>query len=264
MCGPPVCENRAVVQKVPVITQILKCSGIMSHKQYRCPACRKPAYFLETACLKHDIANRQRFVDDQNRWFDTRRDCECKAYYHPAAIRLDWLLDELADIGEGGDIIKAPGHLFARDAEDRAVEKDILAAGKLGVEAAAELEQRRNAPTHIDAALAGGQCTGDHLQQRALAATIAADDPHRLAAPYLERDAAHRPVLVAVLAAKTVEQHVLQAVLWLAVDPVHLADIAHTDDYLGGVRRSRGYGWRSAAHNRGFDVGTSYHGRSIA
>src|SRR5207302_11285946 len=62
--------------------------------------------------------------------------------------------------------------------------------------AGAELEDRRQRAA--DARLPGGRLEHprDDLEQRALAGAVAADDPHRLAAPDGEIDLAQRPELL--------------------------------------------------------------------
>ena len=80
--------------------------------------------------------------------------------------------------------------------EDRAVQKDVLAPGQLGVEPGAQLQQRRHAAAHADPARGRAQHAGDHLQQRALARAVVADDAEHLAAPHVEGHAAQRPELV--------------------------------------------------------------------
>ena len=73
-----------------------------------------------------------------------------------------------------------------RHAQDGAVQLDVLAAGELGVEAGAHLEQARHPPSDLDPALGRLGDVREHLQQRALAGAVAADDAQRLAVLDLE------------------------------------------------------------------------------
>jgi hypothetical protein len=50
------------------------------------------------------------------------------------------------ELGEGDDLVEALADLGAREALDRAVQEDVLAAGEVRVEAGAELEQRADRP----------------------------------------------------------------------------------------------------------------------
>src|SRR5207253_1510665 len=96
--------------------------------------------------------------------------------------------------------------------EQRAVEEDVFAPGELGIEAGAELEERGDAAAHLDAAGGRPKGAGDELEQRALAAAVAADDAERGAARELEGDVADRPELAVVLMPPA-DQDLLQAVL---------------------------------------------------
>ena len=118
--------------------------------------------------LKARVADGQRFVEDEDLRLDRRRHGEGEAHVHAARVDLHRLIDELADVGEARDRVEARADLVLGEAEQRAVEIDVLAAAELGVEAGAELEQRRDAAAHLDAAGARRQRAGDELQQRAL------------------------------------------------------------------------------------------------
>src|SRR5207244_4922545 len=75
---------------------------------------------------------------------------------------------------------------------DRAVEEDVLAAREVGMEARAELEQRPDSSTDLDAA--GGRLddSGQQPEQRGLARAVAADEPDRAAGLDPERDVVQR------------------------------------------------------------------------
>jgi hypothetical protein len=64
-----------------------------------------------------------------------------------------------------------------------------------GLKPAAELEQRRDAPVHVDRAGGRRERARDDVQQRALAAAVSTDDSDGLPAPDLERHVAERPEL---------------------------------------------------------------------
>ena len=91
------------------------------------------------------VAHRQRLVDDQDVGVDVGHHSECQADHHPARIGLDRLVDELADVGELDDAVVARVDLRRRQAQDRAVQIDVLAPGELRVEARAQLQQRADA-----------------------------------------------------------------------------------------------------------------------
>ena len=78
-------------------------------------------------------------------------------------------------------------------AEDRAVQKNVLAAGQLGMKSGADLEQRADAAEQFALACRRPRDARQDLQQRALAGAVAADDADHFAAADLEIDAVERP-----------------------------------------------------------------------
>ena len=83
--------------------------------------------------------------------FDVDRDGEAEPHVHARRIGLDRRVDELAQLGEVDDLVEAILDLALGEAEHDAVDEDVLAAGDLGMEAGAELDQRGDAPLDADA-----------------------------------------------------------------------------------------------------------------
>ena len=81
--------------------------------------------------------------------------------------------------------------------EERAAEQDVVPPGQLLVEAGAERQQARDVPVDVDRALGRMDDPGEHLEERALAGAVRADDRQRLAALDVQVDVAERPELVA-------------------------------------------------------------------
>ncbi len=59
----------------------------------------------------------------------------------PLEYVLTGTVDEVADFGEGLDFREAPVHVLSGEAEDGAIEIDVVSAGKFGIEAGAEFQQ---------------------------------------------------------------------------------------------------------------------------
>src|SRR6516162_1602534 len=78
--------------------------------------------------------------------------------------------------------------LDAAHAENRAVEIDILAAGELRVKAGADREQACDSPPKDYPPLGWLGDAAQELEKRALAGSVALDDPQYLAALDLEAD----------------------------------------------------------------------------
>ena len=126
---------------------------------------------------------------------DVRGDREAEPHVHPGRVGADGQVDEPLELGEGDDLVHALVDRLPLQAVERAVQVDVLAAREVGVEAGAELEQRRDAAAGLDAA--GGRLDdpGDQAEERRLARAVAADQPDRLAGLDRERDVVERPDL---------------------------------------------------------------------
>src|SRR5206468_130439 len=97
-------------------------------------------------------------------------------------------------------------HIGAPDAHDFAVDEDVLAAGEFRVETCAELKQGGDAAARDDASGGGAKDPADHLEQRALAASVGPDEAHDFAFFDREGDVAQSPeVLVQRSFAKRIE-----------------------------------------------------------
>ena len=118
----------------------------------------------------------------------------------PLLIALDRRIEKLLDLGKGDDLVKLAHDLGAGHAEDRAVEKDVLAAGQFRMKAGADFEQARD-PAAQDRASA--RRLGDpaqNLQQRRFAGAVASDDAEHLAALDLEAHILQRPEFLDLVA----------------------------------------------------------------
>ena len=117
---------------------------------------------------------------------------EAEPHDHAGRIVLDRIVDVLADVGEGDDLVALGRDLRARQAEQRRREIDIGEPRILGMKARAELEQRADAPAAFDQTARRRDDAGDDLQQRRFAGAVLADDAQRLAGGEVERDFVQR------------------------------------------------------------------------
>ena len=74
---------------------------------------------------------------------------EGEAHVHAARVALHRRVQKAADLAELDDLVELALDLGPRHAEDGAVELDVLAAGELGMEAGAHLEQARHPPSDL-------------------------------------------------------------------------------------------------------------------
>src|SRR6267378_5810260 len=92
------------------------------------------------------VAHGEHLVDDEDVRLDVLRDGESQARIHARGIVLHRQVDEVAQLAEVDDALELRLHLLAREAEQRAVQVDVVAAGQLGIEARAELDHRADPP----------------------------------------------------------------------------------------------------------------------
>jgi hypothetical protein len=170
------------------------------------------------------VADRQRLVDDEHVLGDDGLDGEGEAHDHAARVDPDGLVHEGADVGEGGDLLEAVADLLDGEAEDAAVDEDVLASSELRVEAAAEFEQRRDVAAQRDGSLGRRHRAGEDLEQGALAAAVPADDADGLAAADGEVHVPQRPELAGPRSPQAPEERVREPVLGPAPEHVALAE----------------------------------------
>ena len=98
--------------------------------------------------------------------------------------------------------------LRPRQAVNRGVQQHVLLAGQFGMEPGAELDHAADPRAAGDEQLAGGRPVdaGDDLEERALARSVAADEPHRFALTNLQRHRLERPELLDPLPPRQVEE----------------------------------------------------------
>ena len=136
--------------------------------------------------LKVHVAHRQRLIHDHDVRLGNDVHRERQAHIHPARIGLDRLLDEVADVGKGGNVIEACRRFLGAQAQQGATQADIFTAGEVGVEARAQLQQRGDPTIRLDAAAARVERAADQLQQGRFAAARTAEDADRLPLADLE------------------------------------------------------------------------------
>ena len=79
----------------------------MTDKNYGAVSRLKISQIAHAFLLEEDIANRQRFINDQNVRVDMSDNRKGQPDIHPAGISLDRLINKVANIGEGHDFVKS-------------------------------------------------------------------------------------------------------------------------------------------------------------
>ena len=96
------------------------------------------------------------------------------------------------DAREFDDRVELPRDLGALHPHDRALQKDVLAAGQIGMEPGGDFDQRAGAALHLAGALGRPENLRQQLQRRRFAGAVGADDAERLAR-FTSNDTSGRP-----------------------------------------------------------------------
>ncbi len=175
-------EQFAPIEQDGRIAEAVDRSAVVRNEDQRGAAAAQLAQSLEALLLKVDVPDRERLVDDHQVGVHVDRDRERKAHEHPARVRLDRLIDEVAQFSEGRDTLVALSDLRLAHTDDGSAKEDVLATREFRIESTAELEQRRDSPVALDCSGRRRQHSRDHFEKRALSASVASDNAERLTA----------------------------------------------------------------------------------
>ena len=115
---------------------------------------------------------------------------------HARRVALYRRIDERLEPRERDDLVEPAADLVSLEAQDRAVEVDVLAPREILVKSGAHFDQCRESAVHLESGRwSGRMMPREQLEHRALAGAVVADDPKRLPASHLERRVLERPEL---------------------------------------------------------------------
>ena len=186
----------AVVQPDRALAHHLHGRQVVRHEQDCAAAIAKRQHLANRAVLECDVAHRQHFVDEQDVGIHVRCHGESEPRVHARRVALQRRVDIRPEVGKVDDLVEARLHFASRQAQDDAVEKDVLAAGELRVEAGPEVDQRSQAAfgPHVTAGRSGDAC--QQFEDGRLARAVVADQPDGLARRQPQADVAQRPQLI--------------------------------------------------------------------
>ena len=141
--GTPLATISAVVEHDDPVADLAGQVGAVGDEQDGLALLLDLLDAVEALLLEDLVADRQHLVDEEDVGVDVDGDGEAEPHVHARRVVLHLLVDEVLELGEADDVVEVLLDLLAGDAEERGVDVDVLAAGEVGVEAGAELEQRR-------------------------------------------------------------------------------------------------------------------------
>ena len=161
----------------------------VAHQQQGPPRRQELLDAPQAAMGERLVAHGQHLVDQQHVRVGVDGDGEAQAHVHAGGVVLHRLLHEVPQAGELHDVGVAALDLLAGEPQHGAVDEDVLASRDLGVEAGAELDERRHPAGDDDPPRRRLEHAGHQLEHRRLARAVAADEAERLAAADGEVDA---------------------------------------------------------------------------
>src|SRR5262249_8348961 len=142
---------------------------------------------------------------------------------------LELLVDEALEACEFDDRVETLRELLLREADQHAVDLDVRPRRELVVEADAELDERRDPAADPHRSAVGAIDACEHLEQRALAAPVRADDAEELALGDRERHLAERVVALVLDPLEGMREVLLEPRTLLVRDPERLRDAHRLD-----------------------------------
>ncbi len=173
-------RHLAVAQQHRAGAEPVDRGGVVRHEDDRSAALLELEDLPEALPLELLVADGEHLVQQQHVDLEVRGDREAEPHIHARRVRAHGDVDEALELREGDDLLHVPADVVALEAEDGAVQVDVLASGEFGMEAGAELEQRAHAALDRDRSRRRLDDAGDEPQQRRLARAVAADQADRL------------------------------------------------------------------------------------
>ena len=199
----------------------------MRHEQHRASLLAQACELVEALLLERGVPDGEHLVDQQDVGVDLDGGGECEPNVHPRRVVLQLEIDELLELGERQDVVETLCRLLAGKPEHDRVDDHVVPSGEIRIESDAELDERRQTAVDREFALVDVVDPGEALEQRALAAAVAADDSEELAGRDLDAHVLDSPQDVEGPSPPRVERALLERVVVLVRKPERLADVLH-------------------------------------
>ncbi len=234
-----------------MVADLLHLGQPVTDEDRRAAARAELVHAFEAATLELLVADGEHLVDDQDVGLDRDRDGESEPSLHARRVRLDGVVDALLETGELDDLVESSRRVrratCPRMVPLRKMFSRPLSSGWKPAPSSSKAETR---PSDSHGALVGNEDAGQHLEHRALAGAVGADQPDRRPGGHLERDVAQCPELV-VHVGTPAQDRLLEGGAALVVDAERLpqavdddVSCGHSQDSTGAVR-ARPVGARS-------------------
>ena len=130
-------------------------------------------HLLHALDLKLWVTDRKHFVDNKDFRLEKCRHRKREPYIHAAGIALYGGIDELLQASKADNVVELPFHFAAAHAEDRAVEKDVVPTGELGMKTRSDFQQSTDPSPDPHEPRRRCRDSRDDFQQRGFPAPLA-------------------------------------------------------------------------------------------
>src|SRR5207248_7624159 len=204
--GGAVLADAAVVNPQDALAEAANLVELMGDEDNGAAGAGDVAHSAEAFFLKVDVADGEDFVDQEDFRLEMCGDGESQADVHAGGVVLDGSVNEFFEFGEGDDFVELAGDFGFGHAENGAGEKRVFAAGKLGMEACADFEERADAAMNFRPVFGGARDAGKDFEKRGLAGAVAADEAEDFAFVNIERNVFQSPKHFGFRAAKSCQR----------------------------------------------------------
>jgi hypothetical protein len=205
--GSIIRHHAALVQPDSPVAEGPHRVGAVGNEEDRHPLPPQVVNPFQAFALEGLIPHRQHLVHQQNLRVGVDRDREAQPHIHPRGVMLHRDVYEPLQFGETDDVVQTAADLGPAQAQNGAVEVDVLPTGQVGVKARAQFQERPDAAAHRDPARGGLYHPRGQFQQGALPGAVGADDAHRLPLLHGETHIPQGPELLAGAVVAPEEPH---------------------------------------------------------
>ena len=192
----PVRRYASVIQEDALIAHLHYGPQIVGHKYDGYAVFHHRFHLFRAFFLKDMIPYAQYLVDDKDFGVHVHGHGKAKARIHAGRVAFDRGIDEIPETREFHNFVELLPDLVFLHPEDRAVEKNILAAGEVRMETGAHFDESRHDAMADYAPFGRIHYPRQHLEDGALPGAVHPYDPEGLSFGNLERDVFQRPELV--------------------------------------------------------------------
>ena len=237
-------DELAALDQHRAVAEALDGRHVVGHEDDRLARGLELLELLEALVLERGVADREHLVDEQDVGVDLDRDREAEPHAHARRVVLELEVEELLELGEGDDLVEALARLLAREPEHDRVDEHVLARRQLGVEADAELDERRQPAVDLDRRpRRPRRCPARHFSSVLLPEPLRPTMPKNSPCAMSTLTSLSRVQLVVGARAERVQRALLERRVVLVRQPERLGDVLQPDCCGrrrvgdGGVRR---------------------------